>query len=69
LLEPSANLRLTELPVIPGRVDAHAQCQMLALKLRERTGWPLWVAGQQARSGERKWVHVAVRTPVRNPAM
>jgi hypothetical protein len=70
LLEPSANLGLTELSVTPGLVDAHArelflyaQCQMLALALHEQTGWPLWVAEQHLRSGAWAWAHVAVRNP------
>jgi hypothetical protein len=70
LLEPSANLGLAELHVTPGVIDEHArelflyaQCQMLALALHERTGWPLWVAEQQLPSGRWAWVHVALQTP------
>lgn len=70
LLEPTANLGLTELHVTPGVIDGHArelflyaQCQMLALALHEQTGWPLWVAEQQLPSGTWAWVHVAVQAP------
>lgn len=70
LNEPSANLGLTTLSVTPGVVDAHARelflyakCQILALCLHERTGWPLWAAEQRLASGQWTWTHVAVRTP------
>ena len=70
LMEPSANLGLTELHVTPGVIDEHArelflyaQCQMLALALHEQTGWPVWVAEQQLPSGTWAWTHVAVQTP------
>jgi len=70
LLEPSANLGLTELLVTPGLVDEHArelflyaQCEVLALCLREFTGWPLWAAEQQLPDGRWNWAHVGVRTP------
>lgn len=67
---PSACLGLTEVQVTPGVVDREArelflysQCQILALCLHERTGWPLWAAEQQLPSGSWNWAHVGVRTP------
>jgi hypothetical protein len=67
---PSACLGLAEVQVTPGVVDREArelflysQCQVLALCLHERTGWPLWAAEQQLPSGSWSWAHVGVRTP------
>ncbi|MFC3986632.1 hypothetical protein [Streptosporangium jomthongense] len=70
LSTPTARRGLTELTVTPGLVDDHArelflfaQCQMLALAIHERTGWPLWVAEQQLPTGAWSWAHVGVQTP------
>ena len=67
---PSGCLGLTEVRVTPGVADREArelflysQCQILALCLHERTGWPLWAAEQQLPDGTWKWAHVGVRTP------
>lgn len=70
LLAPSHRLGLTELSVTPGVVNDHArelflfaQCQMLALAIHERTGWPLWIAEQQFPTGAWSWTHIGVQTP------
>jgi hypothetical protein len=67
---PTANLGLTELTLTPGLVDGQAremflysQCQLLALALSERTGWPLQVAEQNLPSGQWSWAHAGVRAP------
>lgn len=70
LLQPTANLGLTDLTLTPGLIDDQAremflysQCQMLALAICERTGWPVWVAEQQLPAGYWSWSHAGVRTP------
>lgn len=67
--QPTMNLGVTELSVIPGVVDDQARelflysaCFLLALAVHDRTGWPLLIA-ELRHDEEWSWVHAGVRTP------